>query len=79
MRVSLCRSGMYIYEQGHVDYPKPDMALSDEELDSIMIESRGGHGALKHLGPVLRMSETRPRWDRASPVLGSSEPEWLGI
>ena len=79
VRVSLCRSGMYIYEQGHVDYPKPDMALSDEELDSIMIESRGGHGALKHLGPVLRMSETRPRWDRASPVLGSSEPEWLGV
>jgi hypothetical protein len=42
-----------------------------------MIESRGGHGALKHLGPVLKMSETRPYWDKPSPTLGSSRPEWL--
>ena len=77
VRVSLCRSGMYIYKQGHVDYPKADMGLSNEELDSIMIESTGGHGALKHLGPVLRMSETKPHWDKPSPTLGSSKSEWL--
>jgi hypothetical protein len=78
VRVSLCRSGMYIYNQGHVDYPKPDMGLSDAELESIMVVSKGGHGTLKHLGPVLRMSETRTYWDKPSPVLGSSRPEWLG-
>jgi crotonobetainyl-CoA:carnitine CoA-transferase CaiB-like acyl-CoA transferase len=77
VRVSLCRSGMYIYKQGHVDYPATDMDLSDAELDSIMIESKGGHGALKHLGPVLKMSETTPYWDKPSPVLGSNKPEWL--
>ena len=77
VRVSLCRSGMYIYKQGKVDYPAPDMGLSDAELDAIMIESNGGHGPLKHLGPVLRMSETKPYWDKPSPVLGSSRPEWL--
>jgi crotonobetainyl-CoA:carnitine CoA-transferase CaiB-like acyl-CoA transferase len=77
VRVSLCRSGMYIYQQGHVAYPQPDMGLGQDELDSIMVESNGGHGALKHLGPVLRMSETRPYWDKPSPVLGSSRPEWL--
>jgi crotonobetainyl-CoA:carnitine CoA-transferase CaiB-like acyl-CoA transferase len=78
VRVSLCRSGMYIYKQGHVSYDTPDMGLSAAELDAIMVESRGGHGALKHLGPVLTMSETKPYWDKASPVLGSSRPEWLG-
>ena len=77
VRVSLCRSGMYIYKQGHVKYPKPDMALSRAELDAIMIESKGGHGTLKHLAPVLKLSETKPYWDKPSPVLGSSTPEWL--
>ena len=42
-----------------------------------MIESKGGHGTLKHLAPVLRMSETKPYWDKPSPVLGSNKPEWL--
>jgi hypothetical protein len=68
---------MYIYKQGKVSYPKPDMGLTDAELNSIMIESTGGHGTLKHLGPVLKMSETKPYWDKPSPTLGSSKPEWL--
>ena len=68
---------MYIYKQGHVDYPAGDMGLSDAELNSITLESKGGHGALKHLGPVLRMSETKPYWDKPSPVLGSNNPQWL--
>jgi crotonobetainyl-CoA:carnitine CoA-transferase CaiB-like acyl-CoA transferase len=77
VRVSLSRSGMYIYKQGHVAYSKPDMGLSQAELDSIMIESTGGHGTLKHLGPVLKMSATKPYWDKPSPVLGANRPEWL--
>ena len=77
VRVSLCRSGMYIYKQGQVKYAEPDMGLSNAELDSIMIESKGGHGTLKHLGPVLKMSAAQPYWDKPSPTLGSSKPEWL--
>jgi hypothetical protein len=53
------------------------MGLSRAELDPIMIETTGGHGTLKHLAPVLNLSETRPYWDKPSPVLGSSKPEWL--
>ena len=63
--------------RGTCSYPKADMGLSAPKLDSIMIESKGGHGTLKHLGPVLRMSETKPYWDKPSPVLGSSRPEWV--
>jgi crotonobetainyl-CoA:carnitine CoA-transferase CaiB-like acyl-CoA transferase len=77
VRVSLCRSGMYIYKQGKVSYQEADMGLTGAELNSIRIESQGGHGTLKHLGPVLKMSETKPYWDRPSPTLGSSKPEWL--
>jgi crotonobetainyl-CoA:carnitine CoA-transferase CaiB-like acyl-CoA transferase len=77
VRVSLCRSGMYIYKQGKVAYPQPDMGPSQAELDAIMTESNGGHGPLKHLAPVVRLSETKPYWDKPSPVLGSSRPEWL--
>jgi crotonobetainyl-CoA:carnitine CoA-transferase CaiB-like acyl-CoA transferase len=77
VRVSLCQSGMYIYRQGHVEYPTSDMGPTQSELDAIMIESKGSHGTLKHLGPVLKLSETKPYWDKPSPVLGSSRPEWL--
>jgi crotonobetainyl-CoA:carnitine CoA-transferase CaiB-like acyl-CoA transferase len=77
VRVSLCRSGMYIYEQGKVQYPKPDMTLSQAELNSIMVESKTGHGTLRHLAPVLRLSETKPYWDKTTPLLGSSAPAWL--
>jgi hypothetical protein len=66
-----------MYRMGHVGYPNPDMSLSPEEWDSIMMESKGGHGTLKHLAPVLRMSETKPYWDKPTPVLGSSRPEWV--
>ena len=45
--------------------------------DGFTIESAGGHGTLKHLGPVLKMSEAKPYWDKASPILGSSQPGWL--
>ena len=46
-------------------------------IEAIMVESNGGHGRLKHLGPVLQMSETRAFWDKPTPVLGSSQPQWL--
>ena len=77
VRVCLSRSGMHIYNQGHVAYDRPDMVLSKADLDPIMIETKGGHGTLRHLAPVLGLSETKPYWERPSPVLGSSKAEWL--
>ena len=77
VRVSLCRSGMYIYKQGHVAYDKPNMALSKGDLDPIMVETKTGSGTIRHLAPVLGLSESKPYWDKPSPVLGSSQPGWL--
>ena len=76
VKVSLCQSGMFIYRQGKADFTESDMDLSPAELDAIQIESSTGHDDLKHLGPVLRLSETQPAWTRPTPVLGSSAPRW---
>ena len=68
---------MYMYKQGQLEYSNANMDLSNEELDAIMRKTEGDQGTLKHLDPVLEMSETKPFWDKPSPVLGSSKPEWL--
>jgi len=77
VRVSLCQSGMFIYRQGDVGYQQPGLDLSPAELDALRIESHPASGKLRHLGPVLQMSETQPLWDKPTPVLGGDRPEWL--
>ncbi len=77
VRVSLCRSGMFIYCQGKTEFVEPDMDLSDAELDALRIDSKPAHGPLRHLGPVLHLSETQPHWSRPTPVLGGDAPKWL--
>ena len=77
VRVSLCQSGMFIYRQGKTGVVGPDMGLSESELDAMRITSEPAQGPLRHLGPVLNLSETPPHWVRPTPVLGGDAPEWL--
>ncbi len=79
VRVSLCQSGMFIQRQGMVEFPRADMEVSGEVLDQIFIESAPKSGAIRHLGPLLRLSETPPRWVRPTPVLGGDAPEWAPL
>ncbi|MFV0294757.1 MAG: CoA transferase, partial [Hyphomicrobiaceae bacterium] len=60
VRVSLCQSGMFIHRQGKVAYPGDNLELSPQELDAIRIETQPRSGPLRHLGPILKMSETPP-------------------
>jgi len=77
VRVSLCQSGMLIQRQGMLAQPAPNLELSAAELDAIRIETTPAHlGPLRHLGPILRMSETPARWIRPTPRLGGDRPEW---
>jgi crotonobetainyl-CoA:carnitine CoA-transferase CaiB-like acyl-CoA transferase len=78
VRVSLCQSGMFIYRQGKTEFAEPDMDISDGELDALRIDSKTAQGPLRHLGPVLHLSETQPHWSRPTPMLGGDAPEWLG-
>jgi crotonobetainyl-CoA:carnitine CoA-transferase CaiB-like acyl-CoA transferase len=77
VRVSLCQSGMFIYRQGKTEYDDPDMNVSDAELAALRLDSEPGHGLLRHLGPVLHLSDTPPHWSRPTPVLGNDAPQWL--
>src|SRR5262245_13028722 len=77
VRVSLCRSGMFIYRQGKVAFPGFDRDLSTQEIDAIRVASRGKSGLLRHLGPILKFSETQPYWSRPTPQLGGDAPKWL--
>ena len=78
VRISLCQSGMFIYRQGKTEFTEADMELSDTELDALRIESKPAFGPLRHLGPVLHLSQTQPHWSRPTPVLGGDAAEWLG-
>lgn len=77
VRVSLCQSGMFVYRQGLFDAVDPTLDLSEAELDTMRITSNSASGPLRHIGPIIQMSETQPHWTRPTPVLGSSKPEWL--
>jgi crotonobetainyl-CoA:carnitine CoA-transferase CaiB-like acyl-CoA transferase len=76
VRVSLCQSGMFIYRQGELAFPGLDLDLSSAELDAIRIESRPRSGPLRHLRPLLGLSETQPHWTRPTPELGGDVAEW---
>ena len=78
VRVSLCQSGMMIYRQGKTAAPTADDMLSESELDGLRTESETAAGPLRHLAPVLKLSETQPYWSRPTPFLGGNAPEWLG-
>ncbi|MDP7549446.1 MAG: CoA transferase, partial [Alphaproteobacteria bacterium] len=77
VRVSLCQSGMFIYRQGKTVFAEPNMDLTRAERDALCIDTQPARGPLRHLGPVLRLSETQPHWTRPTPVLGGDAAEWL--
>jgi crotonobetainyl-CoA:carnitine CoA-transferase CaiB-like acyl-CoA transferase len=79
VRASLCQSGMFVYRQGKVAFPGLDLDLSAAELDAIRIESRPKSGPLRHLGPILKLSEAQPYWSRPTPQLGGDAFEWAAM
>src|SRR5437660_2603168 len=79
VRISLAQTGRWLVGRGQVpqtelkDVPKEFTA---EELERWSITSDTPVGRLRHLGPVLRLSKTPPRWARPSVPLGHNEPVW---
>ena len=78
VRVSLCQTGMMIYDQGKVSALPENLNLGISDVDSLCIESDSHLGRIKHLAPVLSLSETRPYCALATPKMGSNDPRWLG-
>ena len=79
VRISLAQTGRWLVGRGEV----PESTLQDvpeeftpEELERWSTTSDTPVGRLRHLGPVVRLSETPPRWARPSVPLGYHEPFW---
>src|SRR5499426_3983372 len=79
VRISLAQTGRWLVGRGQVpeaqlkDVPKE---FTPAELERWSTTSDTPVGRLGHLGPVLRLSETPPRWARPSVPLGYNEPMW---
>lgn len=77
VRASLCQSGMFLYRQERVDYDDDSMEIEPKILNEITRITETPYGKMTHLGPILRMSETPPRWERPSSPLGTQKAEWM--
>ena len=79
VRISLAQVGRWLVERGQV----PEAELRDVakeftpvELERWSMTSVTPVGRLEHLAPVVRLSETPPRWARPTVPLGHHDPVW---
>jgi crotonobetainyl-CoA:carnitine CoA-transferase CaiB-like acyl-CoA transferase len=79
VRISLAQVGRWIVDLGEV----PAAAVRDapaeftpDELERWSMVSDTPSGRLRHLKPVVQLSETPPYWARPSVPLGYHKPEW---
>ena len=77
VNVSLCQSGMFLQRQSPVTFNAPDLGGPLSEARDWQMESQSAYGALRHLAPITRFSESRPAWSRPTPALGGDSAVWL--
>lgn len=79
VRISLAQTGRWLVGRGETlpaqlgDVPEEFTAA---ELEGWSIESSTPMGRLRHLGPVVQLSETPARWARPSVPLGYDAAAW---
>ena len=79
VRISLAQTGRWLVDLGQVpeiDLPDVPKEFTPQELDDWTTFSDVAAGRLRHLSPVVQLSETQPYWSRPAPVLGSNDPVW---
>ena len=78
VKVSLARTGMWLFDLGMVDGAADvDFGATLEDVQSKMITTDSPFGRLVHLPPAVTMSDTPPRWDLPPEPLGHHKPEWV--
>lgn len=79
VRLSLARTGQWITDRGLVPAAAID-GLAEEfpqdEIDRLCTHVDAPDGRIRHLKPVVQMSETQPHWARPPVPLGYHKPEW---
>jgi crotonobetainyl-CoA:carnitine CoA-transferase CaiB-like acyl-CoA transferase len=77
VRVSLARTGKWIVDRGSVeDFGSVPKDLEEQELKNLLVETKTASGTIRHLKPVLQLSETQPYWERPPVPLGSHPAAW---
>ncbi|MEJ0016552.1 MAG: CoA transferase [Acetobacteraceae bacterium] len=79
VRISLAQTGKWLLDLGEVAEAAARDAPAEfapEELERWSMVSETPSGRLRHLGPVVRLSETPPYWARPSVPLGYHPPVW---
>jgi crotonobetainyl-CoA:carnitine CoA-transferase CaiB-like acyl-CoA transferase len=79
VRISLAQTGRWLVNRGQVpeaqlaDVPKE---FTEAELQRWTMFSDTPVGRLRHLAPVVQLSETPTHWSRPTVPLGYHEPVW---
>jgi crotonobetainyl-CoA:carnitine CoA-transferase CaiB-like acyl-CoA transferase len=79
VRASLAQTGHWLLSRGQVPEPALHEVPTDfaaDELEAWSMTTDGPLGKLRHLGPVVRLSETPPHWTRPVVPLGYHNPTW---
>ena len=79
VRISLAQVGKWIVDLGEVDADAARAAPAEftpAELEAWSMTTDIPSGRLRHLRPVVRLSETPPYWARPSVPLGYHQPVW---
>jgi crotonobetainyl-CoA:carnitine CoA-transferase CaiB-like acyl-CoA transferase len=76
VRVSLVQVAHWIASLGTVDAAGTPSELSSDEVARLVMESDGPFGHLRHLKPVVQMSETPAFYAKPAEPLGTSSARW---
>ena len=76
MRVSLVQVAHWLAGLGTVEAGNGLRELPEAELAACLMESDGPFGRLRHLKPVVQLSETPPYFARPAEPLGTSPARW---
>ena len=79
VRASLAQTGRWLVNRGQV--PEAELAgvpedFSRNEVERWSTTSETPAGSLRHLAPVVELSETAARWERPTAPLGHHEAAW---
>ncbi|MHB8577175.1 MAG: CoA transferase [Dehalococcoidia bacterium] len=80
VRVSLAQTGRWLTGLDRVAPARVAAApanLAPERLEALCMSSDTPFGRLRHLAPVVQLSETPARWERPAVPLNHDEPRWL--
>jgi crotonobetainyl-CoA:carnitine CoA-transferase CaiB-like acyl-CoA transferase len=79
VRVALARTAKWIVDRGIVAkeaYAGLPDDLPEEVLRPLFVECDAPDGRIRHLGPIVALSETPGRWSRPPVPLGTHAPVW---